>query len=611
MDIYNIKNPNFLKQLNIKELENLSQEIREFIIKSLSETGGHLASNLGVVELSIALHKVFDSPKDKFIFDVGHQVYTHKILTGRINDFKTLRKMDGLSGFPKRCESIHDVWETGHSSTSISAASGFALSKDYLDDTIGNVIPIIGDGSLTGGMAFEALNYMGQYPNKKMIIIINDNEMSISKNTGAFSKILSRVRIKKIYLKSKRFIPKQIKSNFQNIKDAIRTFFTGRNIFEDMGFKYLGPVDGHDYRDLIRYLEFAKNTDTSCVIHVKTVKGYGYLPAMQDDLGIWHGTGPFEVESGNGRKKDSDKISWSKAINNCLIDLAEKDKLINVITPAMLNGSELLEFQEKFPNRIYDVGIVEQHAITMAGGLAINNTKPFVSIYSTFLQRAYDQLNHDITRQNLHVVLGIERSGIVGPDGDTHQGLFDVPLLNSLPNMTVCMPYTYNQAYNLLNYAFNKHTGPIAIRYPRAKVNIDLNFNDLNEIKYGKWDILNKGNQATLIMYGPQILEIQELINKENLDINLIHATFIKPIDFDLLKDLFNKDTQIFVFEESMRIGGLSSSIFDYAQSINKYPKIKSIGIDNIYIEHGKITDLRKKHHLDSESIIKYIKDNL
>ena len=435
-DIEKIKDPSFIKKLSTPEMQVLCQDIRTFLINSLSKTGGHVSSNLGVVELTVAMHKVFDSPKDKFIWDVGHQVYIHKILTGRADQFSTLRQFKGLSGFPKRKESAHDCWETGHASTSISAAVGMAYARDLSQEDY-HVVAVIGDGSLTGGMAYEALNHIG-HTNKRLIVIINDNEMAISPNVGAMHNILGSIRTNESYLTTKRCLKKILKNkSFLNrmmyrAKGSLKRFVIGDIPFDAMGFKYFGPVDGHNLDDLIKNLNFAKKADKPVIVHVKTTKGKGFSYAEQDKLGTWHGVGKFNKETGEVfTSQKENKVSWSKLICNGLIELTKHDSKVAVITPAMINGSALNEYQRLYPNRLIDVGIAEEHAVTMAGGMATQGMKPFVSIYSTFFKRAFDQVHHDVARQELNVVFGVDRAGVVGADGETHQGIYDIPMLRT------------------------------------------------------------------------------------------------------------------------------------------------------------------------------------
>lgn len=597
MNILDIKNPDFLKNLNNKELEQVSSDIRKFLLDNISVTGGHLSSNLGVVELTIAMHKVFNSPNDKFLFDVGHQSYTHKILTGRAEGFKNLRKFKGLSGFQKMCESEHDHFEAGHSTTSISGALGFAVSRD-LYETDEHVIAIIGDGSITGGMAYEALNHAGQL-NKKLIVILNDNEMSISENVGGLHNSLDGVRSSTKY----RSLKKSFKRTFNSIpgvgdvlyntsertKDILKKAYVKKGfIFEELGLNYYGPIDGHDFKELIYYLNLVKREENPVILHVITQKGRGYKFAENDIFGHWHGTGPFHIETGMSKQhKNCDEISWSEVISNTLIRLAEKNSDIVAITPAMEVGSKLSKFKKQFPNRFFDVGIAEEHAATFCSSLALNGHVPFLSIYSTFLQRAYDQINHDIARQKAGVIIGVDRAGIVGSDGETHQGIYDLALLNHIPNMVICMPKDSVEAQNLL-YTLSKLKQPSAIRYPRGTT--CYTETKFEEIEVGKFVKLRSGVDISLIGYGPKlnmILELSEELSKINIEAAVYNARFIKPFDTDLIDKLSVESKPIFVIEDSAMIGSLGSIISQYVHQQRYKNLVYNFALPDIYIEQG------------------------
>ncbi|ERJ13773.1 1-deoxy-D-xylulose-5-phosphate synthase [Haloplasma contractile] len=609
-ELTEIENPSFLKDLSIDELNELSANIREFLINSLSKTGGHLAPNLGVVELTIALHKAFNSPNDKLIWDVGHQTYTHKILTGRTQFFNSLRKYKGLSGFPKLSESEHDVWETGHSSTSISAAAGFVYSRDYKNEDH-HVIPIIGDGALTGGMAFEALNHLG-HSGKRVIVILNDNEMSISKNVGAFTRMLNHMRTSKKFKRAKRIsssvlsVESHLFDLTKRVKESIKTFMMARNIFEDMGFTYYGPINGHEISELISTFDYCKQLNEPVIIHVVTKKGHGYEPAATDQVGVWHGVGPYELETGKFLKKiDENKRSWSKVISEALLRLAKIDERIVAITPAMKNGSALNQFAEELPDRFIDVGIAEQHAITFAGGLAISGMKPFVSIYSTFLQRAYDQVSHDLARQNLPVVVGIDRSGIVGGDGETHQGIFDIAMLRHIPNVNIIMPRNAREAFNMLYSAFNRNELTF-IRYPRGNTFFDIEDDfKFQMIKKGTWTTVKEGNELIFITYGPSVDYIADIIKKHHLNATLINARSIKPLDKQLLKKLLRSNLPIIIFEEAIKIGGLNSAILEFASDYKlRSDHIYSLGIGDAFVPQGDKKFVYKDLNLDEDAIL-------
>ena len=617
-DIEKIKDPSFIKKLSTPEMQVLCQDIRTFLINSLSKTGGHVSSNLGVVELTVAMHKVFDSPKDKFIWDVGHQVYIHKILTGRANQFSTLRQFKGLSGFPKRKESAHDCWETGHASTSISAAVGMAYARDLSQEDY-HVVAVIGDGSLTGGMAYEALNHIG-HTNKRLIVIINDNEMAISPNVGALHNILGSIRTNESYLTTKRCLKKILKNkSFLNrmmyrAKGSLKRFVIGDIPFDAMGFKYFGPVDGHNLDDLIKNLNFAKKADKPVIVHVKTTKGKGFSYAEQDKLGTWHGVGKFNKETGEVfTSQKENKVSWSNLICNGLIELTKHDSKVAVITPAMINGSALNEYQRLYPNRLIDVGIAEEHAVTMAGGMATQGMKPFVSIYSTFFKRAFDQVHHDVARQELNVVFGVDRAGVVGADGETHQGIYDIPMLRPIPNMTLMMPKDAKEAYDLLYTAY-QIDGPVAIRYPRGEVtDVSASYDSFELIPVGSWEMLKTGTMAYIISMGPILEDLvnlaQQLSQDEHLDVGVINARFIKPLDDKLLDELATYNVPLIVYEESAVIGGLGTAILEYYNETKQVVEVKRMGIPDLYVQHGSVTEVLEELHLSLQDIKAEIKE--
>lgn len=619
MDLLKIKDPTFLKTLSIEQLEALASEIREFLYYSIAKTGGHLSSNLGVVELTMALHYVFNSPTDKLIFDVGHQSYVHKILTGRAKDFKTLRQFDGLSGFQKRSESVHDVWEAGHSSTSISAALGMAIARD-LNKEVYDVIPIIGDGSITNGMSFEALNHLGE-TQKKVIIIFNDNNMSITKNVGAVNKNFSRLRTSKPYNVVKKDLSNTLSRNrvgakvldsLTSFKNTIKRNIIDNEIFADFGVEYLGPIDGHNFKELIKALEHAKSQDKPIILHVVTKKGKGIKFCEEDKLGRWHGVGQFDPKTGEMLShSDSNHLAYSEIIARTLVNLAKKDEDIVAITPAMLSGSKLDYFEKFFPQRIFDTGIAEEHATTLAAGLASANKKPFISLYSTFLQRAYDQINHDIARMNLPVVIGVDRAGIVGEDGDTHQGVFDISLLNNIPNMLIVQPKDMLEAQNLLYSSF-KYQKPTAIRYPRASSDFKA-LENYTYIDIGTWEYAYKidNPQAVLITYGVDVEKFVSRIKANNLKINVVNARFIKPIDKTILKEISKLKVNIYTYENEMLNGGLSSQINDYYNDNNIQVTLKRFGIDDEFITHGSINSLRKHYDLDLNYVLNSIKSEI
>ena len=609
MEIGNIKNPSFLKKMSVFELEELSRNIRNFLIDKISITGGHLSSNLGIVDLTIAIHKVFNAPKDKIIFDVGHQSYTHKILTGRAHEFDKLRQYNGLSGFQKMSESIYDCYEAGHSSTSLSAALGYAIARD-LDKKKHNVVAIIGDGSIGNGLAYEALNHIGSL-NTKLIVILNDNEMSISKNVGAIHNTLDKIRsnFKNEKIKKVPYLGKKIKSGTKLIKESFKKIYMKEGyLFEEFGFTYYGPINGHDYDEMISYLEMAKKSNRPVLLHVITEKGKGYKYAESDIEGIWHGISPFDKETGIIKSKNDGLISWSEVMSNHLIDIAKTNKDIIAITPAMANGSKLNKFKEIYKDRFIDVGIAEEHALVMANSMAIAGKKPFVSIYSTFLQRGYDQVFHDIARMDSNVVIGIDRAGIVGEDGETHQGLYDIAFLNHIPNMIIAAPKNSSEAKGILEFAFNsKH--PFAIRYSKQRIEYN---NESLVISDYSWEEIKKGSDAVIITYGDFVNNAKIIVNnlkKDKLNIGIINARFIKPIDTSILDKIIKAKKPIIVYEEACLIGSLGSMISSYI--VNSNTKIKCFGIKDTFVKQGKYDIIIKKLGLDVDTMTSNIKEFL
>lgn len=609
MEIGNIKNPSFLKKMSVFELEELSRNIRNFLIDKISITGGHLSSNLGIVDLTIAIHKVFNAPKDKIIFDVGHQSYTHKILTGRAHEFDKLRQYNGLSGFQKMSESIYDCYEAGHSSTSLSAALGYAIARD-LDKKKHNVVAIIGDGSIGNGLAYEALNHIGSL-NTKLIVILNDNEMSISKNVGAIHNTLDKIRsnFKNEKIKKVPYLGKKIKSGTKLIKESFKKIYMKEGyLFEEFGFTYYGPINGHDYDEMISYLEMAKKSNRPVLLHVITEKGKGYKYAESDIEGIWHGISPFDKETGIIKSKNDGLISWSEVMSNHLIDIAKTNKDIIAITPAMANGSKLNKFKDIYKDRFIDVGIAEEHALVMANSMAIAGKKPFVSIYSTFLQRGYDQVFHDIARMDSNVVIGIDRAGIVGEDGETHQGLYDIAFLNHIPNMIIAAPKNSSEAKGILEFAFNsKH--PFAIRYSKQRIEYN---NESLVISDYSWEEIKKGSDAVIITYGDFVNNAKIIVNnlkKDKLNVGIINARFIKPIDTSMLDKIIKTKKPIIVYEEACLIGSLGSMISSYI--VNSNTKIKCFGIKDTFVKQGKYDIIIKKLGLDVDTMTSNIKEFL
>ena len=610
MEIKEIKDPKFLKKLNNKELNKLCFDIREFLLDNLSKTGGHLASNLGIVELTVALHYVFSSPKDKFIFDVGHQCYVHKILTGRASKFTKLRQSGGIAGFQKRSESIHDPFEAGHSSTSIAAALGFAYARD-LNKEKNDVIAIIGDGSLTGGLALEALNNIDNLKSK-VIIILNDNEMSISSNVGGLSKFLSDIRLSHTYQKTKdEYVGFLTKTKFgnkiykftKNIKDKFKKKINN-NLFTNLNIDYLGPIDGHDIKELIKALKVAKKSKKSILVHVITKKGKGYLPAEQNSS-KYHGVSSFDISTGEMKK--SSVTSLSEVVSNTVHEFMEQDKDIVTITPAMITGSKLEKIFKDFPDRSIDTGITESFATTLACAISLNDKKVFLPIYSSFLQRAYDNINHDIARMDAHVVIGIDRAGLVGEDGDTHHGVFDISFLNSIPNIVICMGKDVEEMRNLLYTGFYHNKKPFCIRYERAS--LEFKKTEMTEIPVGTWEYLKKTkSKNTVISYGPDVSNLYERLKDK--DINIINARYIKPIDKEILKELIKMKHKIYVYETNIKTNSLGTNILEYFNHKQANNKIKITGIDNKFVSHGKTNELKTNINLDlgyiEEDILKY-----
>ena len=624
MEIKDIKNPKFLKDLDYNELESLSTKIRAFLIDNISKTGGHLSSNLGIVELTMAIHRNFNSPEDKIVFDVGHQAYVHKILTGRAKEFKNLRQLNGLSGFQKRAESKYDNYEAGHSSTSLSAALGFALARD-MNGKKNHVIAVIGDGSIGNGLSYEALNHIGD-ANTRLIVILNDNEMSISKNVGALHNTLDRIRSTKKYHKTMQ----DTKSTLNNIpgigkylyklvkylKESFKKVYMKEGyLFEEFGLNYYGPINGHDFKELDKYLKMAKNETQPVLLHVITKKGKGYKYAEEDKIGLWHGVGPFEIETGKMLGSKDNLVSWSDVITKHLIKIAKNDKKIVAITPAMANGSKLNAFKEMYPKRFIDVGIAEEHALVLANAFALEGEKPFVAIYSTFLQRGYDEIQQDIARMQGHVVIGIDRAGIVGEDGETHQGIYDVALLNNIPNLIIMAPSDSKMAGKMLYTAFKQEL-PVAIRYSKGKIEYqDIKY---EKIEIGKWEVSSypekKSCDGYLISYGDFFMEalaIEKALRKKDIYLQVINAMFIKPMDEKILKELASANKTVFIYEEVAKIGSLGSEIAKYLLEKGFKGNFYDYAIQDEFIKQGKKEEVIKVLKLNKESIIRDIEKRL
>jgi len=613
-----INSPADLKKLSLDEMVRLAAEVRSKIIETVASTGGHLAPNLGVVELTIALHYVFNAPRDKILWDVGHQSYTHKLLTGRRDRFHTLRSYGGISGFPKRSESPYDTFDTGHSSTSISAGLGISTAK-VLKGEKDHVIAVIGDGSTTGGIAFEGLNQAG-HTGKNLIVVLNDNAMSIGPNVGAFSSFLSRkmtgrrfVYFRKEFenfLKSIPGVGENILSLVRKSEDTFITLFTPGMLFEAFRFKYVGPIPGHRLDLLIETFGNLKNVEGPVLVHALTVKGKGYEPA-ESDPAHFHGVGSFEISTGSPRKASSaPPPNFTEIFGQTMVDLGRKDRKLFAITAAMPEGTGLNRFSEMFPDRFVDVGIAEQHAVTFAAGLATEGFKPVVAIYSTFLQRAFDQIIHDVCLSNLPVIFCIDRGGLVGEDGQTHHGQFDITYLRSLPNMTVMAPKDENELRHMIFTALN-HTGPVAIRYPRGRgLGVPLD-PDYKIIPIGESEVLKEGKDLTLIALGSMVrpcLEAAAEMEKEGLSATVVNCRFVKPLD-RRLADYSKKTGKVLVVEENIQQGGLGSAVLELFSDMGiREVTVKRLGLPDSFVEHGPVELLKEKLGLDRAGIMKAAK---
>lgn len=607
-----IRQANDIKKLNDEQLKLLAEEIRQFLIEKISRTGGHLASNLGVVELTMALHLTLDFPEDKLIWDVGHQSYTHKLLTGRRDGFDQLRKYGGMSGFPKRKESDCDAFDTGHSSTSISAGLGYVAARELKGENH-NVISVIGDGSLTGGMAYEALNNASRLKSN-FIIVLNDNNMSISENVGGMSRYLNGLRTAQAYTDIKKGVEDTLKkiprkgdrivSQLRKTKSGLKQLIVPGMFFEDMDITYLGPVDGHDIRKLVKVLNEAKRVDHAVLVHVITKKGKGYPPA-EENPAKFHGTGPFDIETGEP-KDVSSTDSYTQVFSKVLTDIARKDDKVVAITAAMADGTGLSTFARHFPNRFFDVGIAEEHAMTFAAGLAAGGMKPVFAVYSSFLQRAYDQTLHDVCLQNLPVVIAVDRAGLVGSDGETHQGVFDLSFLSTIPNMTVISPKNRWEMADMLRFAVD-FPYPIAIRYPRGSAYEGMK-NFRAPVEYGKSELLYEEEDIAVIFVG-HMAELADRVRRElkktGYSCSLVNARFVKPLDKEMLEYLA-KDHSLFVtIEENVLTGGFGEQVTDYVSSARLNVHVRTIGISDDYVEHGNVEIVRKEVGLDCDTIVK------
>jgi len=612
-----VHSPRDIRSMTYAQLHELAGEIRGKIIKTVAQTGGHLAPNLGVVELTLALHRVFNSPVDKIIWDVGHQSYVHKLITGRREEFATLRQFGGISGFPRPCESIHDPFGTGHSSTSISAALGLAVARD-LKGGEHAVVAVIGDGAMTGGMAFEALNHAGHLK-KDLIVVLNDNEMSIARNVGAMSGYLTRLRTDPKYSRGKEEIEQLLRKIpigstllriGERMKDCLKYLVVPGMIFEELGFIYLGPVDGHDIKAVTTVLQHARAIKGPVLVHVLTKKGNGYRPA-ENNPGRFHGVGAFDMTSGE-ILKSGDIPSYTEVFGRTAVRLAQRDKNVVAITAAMPDGTGLTNFARLFPGRFFDVGIAEQHAVTLAAGLAAGGFRPVVAIYSTFLQRAYDQIIHDVCLQNLPVTFAIDRAGIVGDDGATHHGLFDFAYLRSIPNMVVMAPKDENELQHMFHTAVN-HSGPAAFRYPRGTGTGCKMDGDLKTIPIGQAEVLREGVDATLLAVGSMVrpaLEAAGVLAGRGIEAAVINARFVKPLDEELILHYAGRTGRILTMEEHVLHGGFGGAVLELlaARGLNGV-KVQCFGIPDSFVEHGKPALLMARYGLTVERVVRAVTD--
>ncbi|OPX86560.1 MAG: 1-deoxy-D-xylulose-5-phosphate synthase [Pelotomaculum sp. PtaB.Bin104] len=611
----NIRSPRDIRSLNISQMHDLAAEIRRIIIETVAKNGGHLAPNLGVVELTLALHRVFNSPADKIIWDVGHQSYVHKLLTGRFDEFETLRQFGGLSGFPRPSENVHDAFGTGHSSTSISAALGLAVARDLKGGSY-SVIAVIGDGAMTGGMSYEALNHAGHLK-KDLIVILNDNEMSIAQNVGAMSGYLNRLRTDPMYSKGKEEIEQLLRKMpigptllrlGERLKDSLKYLVVPGMIFEELGFFYLGPVDGHDLKAIDTVLQRARAIKGPVLVHVVTKKGKGYQPA-EDNPDQFHGIGPFNVDSGQVIKNSS-APSYTEVFGNTIVRLAAKNSKLLAITAAMPGGTGLTKFAKNFPERFFDVGIAEQHGVTLAAGLSAGGYHPVVAIYSTFLQRAYDQILHDICLQNLPVTFAIDRAGIVGDDGPTHHGLFDYSFLRPIPNMIVMAPKDENELQHMLATAVD-HSGPSAVRYPRG-AGLGVKIDDYQKIlPIGQAEVLREGSDLTLLAVGSMVSRAEEAANllaKWGIKATVINARFIKPLDEECILKYADRTRKVFTLEEHVLQGGFGSAVLELlsTRGVNRV-EVYRFGIPDNFVEHGKHSLIMEKHGLSVNQLVRKI----
>jgi len=611
-----INKPNDVQQIPEEDLPLLAQEIREFLIRNLSDTGGHLASNMGAVELTIALHRVFRLPKDKLIWDVGHQCYAHKILTGRKEGFGNLRKANGMSGFPKRSESNCDSFDTGHSSTSISAGLGYVKARDLNKEDY-HVVSIIGDGALTGGMAYEALNNAADL-DKNFTIILNDNNMSISDNVGGMSAYLDSIRTAVGYTDLKMSVAaalnkiprvgEKLVGSIRKAKGSIKQLVIPGMLFENMGITYLGPVDGHNIKQMMGILKRAKRLEGAVLVHVLTEKGRGYDPAVRHPA-RFHGTAPFEIETGLPKRRTG-LACYTDIFSTVMRKFGDRNKKVVAVTAAMPSGTGLRRFANMFPERFFDVGIAEEHAVTFAAGLALGGLIPVVAMYSSFLQRAFDQLMHDVCMQNLHVVFAIDRAGLVGSDGETHHGCFDLSYLSMMPNMTVMAPKNKWELSDMLKFAV-AYDGPIAVRYPRGEA-----YTGLEEyrapIEYGVFEVIEEGSEIALVAVGSMIKEaerVRDILKGDGREVTLVNARFVKPLDTKMLDKLAKSHKLVVTMEENVKAGGFGEQVIGYYNNEKVDISVLQIAIGDAFVPHGSVGYLMRQVGVDAESVVERIKE--
>lgn len=604
-----IQQPNDIKKIPEEQLTEVAAEIREFLVETMSKLGGHLASNLGVVELTIALHRVFELPKDKIIWDVGHQSYTHKILTGRKDAFESLRQEGGLSGFPKRSESSCDVFDTGHSSTSISAGVGYVKARDLKKQDY-SVISVIGDGALTGGMAYEALNNAAELKTN-FIIVLNDNEMSISKNVGGISTYLSGIRTAASYTELKMGVTRALEKipkigpgmvdAVRKTKSSIKQIVIPGMLFENMGITYLGPVDGHDIHQMMRVFQEAKRFEGPILVHVLTRKGQGYEPALRHPS-RFHGAGPFEIETGLPLSRSNP--TYTDIFSTVMRKMGDREPDVVAVTAAMPTGVGLKRFSNMFPNRCFDVGIAEEHAVTFAAGLALGGMIPVVAIYSSFLQRAYDQMMHDVCMQELHVVFAIDRAGLVGSDGETHHGVFDLSYLNSMPNMTVMAPKNLWELSDMMKFAVH-FNGPIALRYPRGEAYTGLK-DHRAPVRYGKAEVLEQGEKIALLAVGNMVktaVQVRELLQEQGYQVTLVNMRFVKPFDMALVRELSGSHELLVTMEENVRNGGFGEQVASFVMEEGLPARVQIIALPNRFVHQGSVSSQMKETGIDADSV--------